>query len=261
MDLSPLFQSAERIAVALERIAEAMPAPVIVSQSPIPAAGWAAGAADLEGLLAKFGTTLTDVPMAEVIEHEPLPLIETAPPPRQETNVEIRIRALHAGGTTSYNAVARELNRLGLMSRTGKPFHAPGVKQVMLGMGLQSAYPYKGSATRVSRKADSSDTDVSPAPEPEPEPAAEAVVVAPIAPTQTFVERPAPPPKPDPTNLRDMLGAQTRSRLEAFDQARRVGRSLTDAELIAAALAEGRVTRHPACVDSTGYNHLTGEQS
>jgi hypothetical protein len=36
---------------------------------------------------------------------------------------------------------------------TGKPFHAPGVKQVMLGMGLQSAYPYKGSATRVSRKA------------------------------------------------------------------------------------------------------------
>lgn len=245
MDLSPLFQSAERIAAALERIAAAVTRPVVFEESSIQVTE--AWKPNLDELLASFGTTLTEEPI-RIPEAPKVPALPAPEPEAAGESIEDWIRALHEGGKTSYTAIAKSLNAKGLLNPHGRPFNPPYVKDVMARIGLQSPHRYTGTATRKRRKD-------------EPETPFEAVAPEPEAPKKVWVERPAPPPETDPMDMRDMLGPKTRARLETFEQARKEGRPPTDAELVAAAIAAGKVTRLPAGVDSDGYNHLTGEQA
>lgn len=174
MDLTPFFQNVERIAGALERIADALTKPVISVGSPFQAPvalytareeeeipEWPDGADEvIERLSAR-----ASVPILAAAAELAGPAPEIAPPapqdepgapppaaheertpeppaPATDDPVEAAVLRLHSTGTTTYSGIAKALNAQGLLSHMGTPFHPPGVKKLMARLGLDSPHSY-----------------------------------------------------------------------------------------------------------------------
>jgi hypothetical protein len=229
MDLSPFFANVERMATALERIALALAPTTITHQAPSidpfdRIVLLKAMELDPVALLdpAETNRRLQEV-QACAISKATKPAEAKAPTEAAEpevvfTPLDTVIKEIFDGGTTSANGIANKLNDMGRITEKGRRFNNVNVKPLMNRLGLQSPY------------------DTKPKVESKPEAPAE------------------PAPEPDQPRKPIIPGANP---FEARNNLRAV-KTASDAELIAEAIAAGRVTKLPACVDSDGFDHLAG---
>lgn len=247
MDLTPFFQNVERIATALELIARNTEKPFIHNVSNITQF-------DVEELMTSlhpqplppFDQAVLDRAMdldPEVLFGSPAPAPQPVEEPVVFKPLDEVIKGIYDGGTHSANGIAHRLNEMGRVTEKGRRFNNVNVKPLMARIGLQSPYDTK---PKVEPKPEA------PAePAPEPAPARKPVVPG----VNHFRERNQKVEK-DHMDMRRQLSPGTRGRLEAFEAARAEGKSISDAELIAKAVADGMVTQCPPCVDSDGFDHL-----
>ncbi|TXM68319.1 hypothetical protein [Methylobacterium sp. WL120] len=239
MDLTPFFANVDRIATALETIARN------TKQATF---------ADLPAILKQI--ELREPPRFKVnLDPDVLfipPLPDAVAPlgplqsvkvdaPTQDLSIEARVKQLYEAGHTTANAIAVQLHIQQIPAVTGKWWNNVKVKKVMDQIGLVSTHQYRGG--RGNPKPDA-DTFAQALPEPEPE-------------LPTDPEPVVTPKKPVLPGVNHFN--EKRQKIRAFADLRAAGSTISDAELISQAIAEGRVTKLPAYMDSDGFNHLEGK--
>jgi hypothetical protein len=234
MDLTPFFQNVERIATALETIARNTQKPVINNVSNVTQF-------DVEELIATlrpqplppFDQLVLDRAMdldADVLFPSPAP--EPAAPaddaPVVFMPLDTVIKEIFDGGTTTAYGIANKLNEMGRVTEKGRRFNNVNVKPLMTSLGLQSSHTYKGGRGNPVAKD---------------EPVKEA----------------ATEPDPEPVVTRKPVVPGVNN----FKQSKQIAAAVPDtpvADLIAQAIADGKVTYCPAFIDSDGYNHFEGNR-
>lgn len=256
MDLTPFFRNVERIATALETIAANTTRPVITHST-------SANQLDVEEVMAKLREPLPQKALPPFHEFIDSKIAKHVIPAVDHPNVVVRplpdiIKDLYESGITSANGIAIKLNSMGHRNDKGRPFNNVTVKPLMNSIGLRSPYdvqPATESKPVVEERPE----------EPEPPAPSPPAVRKPVLPAGNhFRERDQKRQAREHADHMDMKGLlepQTKIRLRAFIKARDEGKSISDATLIADAIAAGRVTVLPAFVDSEGYDHLKGAQS
>lgn len=149
-------------------------------------------------------------------------------------------KKIMAEGITSQNGIAKELNRRGCKTRTGKQFMNTTVANILAMRGIKVGQPRNGGRKKQAEK----------------KAAPKAVDV-----TDAVLRRPE---RDYQEELRQMLPARTRVRADIVHRQKRAGsKSLTAEEItqIEEFIAAGKVVTYPSCVDSEGFNHLTQEQA
>jgi hypothetical protein len=281
MDLTPFFHNVERIATALETIArngtpntyegESRPLLSVEAKDRILATlrGDEPKKVDTAGTEGRTRPRAwLDETKKEEIERRagfsvlPNPLVVAGVTQGQANaaNTQILgfIKRVHDEGAHTANGIANSLKARGIPHPRGLKWHNLSVKPFMDQLGLASPYGVRGGR-KPKDAAVSATQQAEPAPEPDPAPAgAEPTPEAPPAPVErrinrAFVQREFKRHREHDAhlNLRGMLSPETQAKLDAHEKADREQRSL-----IEAAVAAGKVTKLPACVDSNGVNHL-----
>jgi hypothetical protein len=272
MDLTPFFHNVERIATALETIArngtpntyegESRPLLSVEAKDRILATlrGDEPKKVDTAGTEGRTRPRAwLDETKKEEIERRagfsvlPNPLVVAGVTQGQANaaNTQILgfIKRVHDEGTHTANGIANSLKARGIPHPRGLKWHNLSVKPFMDQLGLASPYGVRGGR-KPKDAAVPTPQPAEPAPEPDrapDEPVAKRRI------NRAFVQREFQQPRmPDAhMSMRSLLSPKTQEALEAHEKADREQRAL-----IEAAVAAGKVTKLPACVDSNGVNHL-----
>lgn len=263
MDLTPFFRNVDRIATALETIAANTAKPIITHSSNTSNVNQF----DVEEIMAKLREPLAIGPyeIGAAVSHSIAGKLTPVEPPAKDeptvfTPLDDIIRGLYRAGTTTAFGIANKLNEMGRVTEKGRRFNNVNVKPLMSRIGLESTYPSRGVR---GAKASATKPEAPAEPAPEPAPARKPVLPG----TNHFRERDqkAAKAESDRLNMRSLLSERTRERLEAFPLTTKrlkaeEAKSTSDAELIAQAVADGKVTHCPAFIDSDGFNHFEGSR-
>lgn len=255
MDMYPVLHSLDRIATALETIALNTSPRVITHSSEITISD------EVAKMIERRRPPVAPEVKAKIERDNgfadapaPMKLSDAAPAQADAMNDQVlgMVKRIFEDGTTSANGIAKELVKRGIPHPKDNKWNNLSAKRFMDQLGLSS--PYGPGGVQTTKVAPLTvEAEEAPEPEPDPTPKPERKI------NRAFVAKEYRRRDQDAhMNLRGLLTPQTKARLGAYEQARKEGRAITDAELIAAAVAEGKVTKLPAGIDSEGNNHFEG---
>lgn len=282
MDLNDFFSNVSRIAIALETIARnGTPNDYNLVRDVITRRGPRIDTAGTEGRTRPKEVVIDPRIKQSAVFREPIPPADRRKLPKdvvENANDQIIgfVKRIHEDGTKTANGIAKSLVARGIPHPRGLKWNNLSVKPFMDELGLKSPYQVRGGRKPQTQAAPKPEAAKEPAPEPEP--AAETRPREPASPVEAGPGAAPEPPEPVAErrvnrafverefkrhqrhdahlNLRGMLSPETRAKLDAHEKEQAADRALIDE-----AIAAGRVTKLPACIDSEGNDHSESSTS